>query len=237
MSPLPAPRRIPLVDLVRGLAFVAMVVYHFSWFATDAGLIDLPIRQSLGWIVFQKSIASTFFGLVGVSLHLSGARGRGFWLRIGKLVGCAAVVTLTSLVLDPNRAVTFGILHSIAVCSVLVRPLLRLQTSTLFVSGLAIVAAGVWAAHPALDHPALHWIGLSPRVPVTFDIQPLLPWLGAVMLGVVGGRWLQTSPLAHATVHGPLARLLRQAGRHSLFLYMAHVPALVGAVAALMWLS
>ena len=237
MPPPPAPRRIPLVDFLRGLAFVAMVAYHFSWFATDAGLLDLPLRKSLGWQAFQKSIASAFFALVGVSLHLSGARGQSFWLRIGKLLGCAAVITITSLVLNPRRAVSFGILHSIAACSVLVRPLLRAPTSLFFVSGLGVVATGIWVSNPAFDHPALHWTGLSPRVPVTFDIQPLMPWLGVVMLGVVGGRWLQTASLAHAAVDGPLARLLRRIGRHSLFLYMAHVPVLVGLVAALMWLS
>jgi len=232
-----APRRIPLVDLLRGLAFVAMVVYHFSWFATDAGLLELPIRSSLGWVAFQKCIAGTFFGLVGVSLHLSGARGRGFWRRMGKLAGCALVVTATSLVLDPRRLVSFGILHCIAVSSLLVRPLLGRSTGDLVGLGTVLVALGIGVSHPFFDHAALQWTGLSTRLSATFDIQPLLPWLGVVVLGVGAGRWLQRSSLAGAPVDGGPARLLRLAGRHSLLLYMAHVPVLVGIVAAWKWLS
>ena len=214
-----------------------MVVYHFSWFATDAGLLELPIRSHLGWVSFQKSIASTFFGLVGVSLHLSGARGRGFWMRMGKVAGCALVVTVTSLVLDPRRLVSFGILHSIAACSLLVRPLLGQHSPVLGALGVALVALGVGVSHPLFSHAALQWTGLSPHLSATFDIQPLLPWLGVVVLGVVAGRGLQRSAWAHAPVDGPLARVLRLAGRHSLFLYMAHVPVLVGIVALWKWLS
>jgi uncharacterized membrane protein len=220
-----------------------MVVYHGAWFASDAGVVDLPIRTNLGWVAFQKSIASTFFGLVGVSLQLSAPRPpkpvlqRAFFQRLGLILGGAAIVTTTSIVLDPQRTVTFGILHAIATCTVLTLPLLRAPTAVVGPLALVALTAGITVRLPAFDHPALHWTGLSPHVAPTFDHQPLLPWFGVVLLGVVLGRLLPQSPVADWSLQGPLPRFLRLCGRHSLFLYMAHVPVLVGIVALLVWLT
>ncbi len=240
----PAPRtlRIPAVDQLRGLAVVAMVVYHFAWFCDDAGLVELAVRRSPGWRSFQRAIAGTFFGLVGVGLVLAGgaAAPLGPMLRrLGRIAAGAAVVTAASLVLDPRRVVVFGILHSIAVCSLIGRPLLRLPTVALAGLGAALVAAGAGLRLAAFDHPALHWTGLSPRVPPTFDIQPLLPWLGVVLWGAVLGRALRdrAAGAARAGVPGALGRGLGWLGRHSLWAYMAHVPVLVGIVALLLALS
>ena len=58
------------VDILRGVALVAMIVYHAAWFSVDAGLTGFDMR-ALGWVVFQKCIAGSFFGLVGLSLHLA----------------------------------------------------------------------------------------------------------------------------------------------------------------------
>jgi uncharacterized membrane protein len=228
--------RLPLVDQARGLAVVAMVVYHFAWFAQEGGLVALGIGQSLGWHVFQRSIATTFFALVGVSLSLAGApavRWAPFLRRLGLVAGGALVVTATSLVLDPARVVRFGILHSIATCSVLALVALRLADLPLVMLGLALSLVGLFLRLPAFDTPWLHWTGLSPRQPPTFDIQPLLPWLGVVLIGGWLGRWLPQTSAAGAALPGAGGRLLGRLGRHSLLLYMAHVPVLVGIVALL----
>ncbi len=103
-----------------------MVVYHATWFAADYGLLDVPITTALSWRIFQKSIASSFFALVGVGLHLavqSGFSRRRYLVRLAKVGGCALVVTATSAMLDPGRLTTFGILHSITAASILALPL------------------------------------------------------------------------------------------------------------------
>lgn len=215
-----------------------MVAYHAAWFATEAGLVELPIRRDLRWIAFQKSIAGAFFGLVGVSLALSAPVQRGpFLTRLGTVLACAGVVTITSAVLDPSRIVTFGILHAIAACSVAAVPLLRLSSALLLPLGVTLVALGVGIRLDALSHPALHWTGLSPFTRSTFDHQPFLPWFGVVVVGLVLGRQLKAIPSNGPPVQGSLARFIRLLGRHSLLLYMAHVPFLIGIVALLKWLS
>jgi len=215
-----------------------MVVYHGTWFATDAGLVDVPIHTHLGWVAFQKSIAGTFFALVGLSLQLTApVRARPFMRRLALVLGGAAIVTTTSIVLDANRVVTFGILHAIALCSVVAVPFLRVPTPVLLLLAAIATTTGIALHHPTFDHSALHWTGLSPHVPATFDHQPFLPWFGAVLGGLALGRWLPNTSAARWPLDGPLPRGLALLGRHSLFLYMAHVPVLVVIIAALVALS
>ena len=210
-----------------------MVIYHSAWFASDYGLIDLDISHSLPWRIFQKSIASTFFILVGVGLSLAvqlSLSPRRYLRRLAKIVGCAAVVTATSAVLDPARLTTFGILHAIAVCSVLALPAAMGPGWLAVLLGLPMIAAGAMVRHPLFDHPALGWVGLSTTVAPTFDHQPLLPWLGVVLLGVALGERLPRLSISRWAGSGRLPRWLARAGRHSLLIYMAHVPAIVAVV-------
>src|SRR5262245_24470373 len=114
----PMADRVQRVDVARGIALAPMISYHACWFAADRGLVALAL-QSFGWRLYQRSIASTFFLLVGVSLVL--ARGGGadrVARRVIKIAAAALLVTGTSIVLDPRRVVVFGVLHNIALSSV-----------------------------------------------------------------------------------------------------------------------
>ena len=223
--------RYQAVDVTRGLAFVAMVVYHASWFADDYGLVDFDMFGNPAWVVFQKCIAGTFFFLVGSSLYLahrSEIKGQAFAWRMAKLGLCAATVTATSVVMNPGRLVTFGILHAIMATSIAGLAFLRLGRWNAALGAL-LIAVGLLVRAPVFDHPWLHWTGLGTRWVPTFDFQPFLPWFGVVLLGVVAGQflWPRTRDL-HSDA--AVARGLALAGQWALWLYMAHVPVLIAAM-------
>jgi uncharacterized membrane protein len=228
--------RAQAIDVARGTALVAMIAYHACWFAADAELLPLDL-QALGWHLFQRSIAASFFLLVGVSLALarpSAAKAAG---RIARIAACALVVTATSVVLDPQRVVTFGILQNIAVSSLLALPALRLGAWNVLL-GAILVVLGTVVSLPG--HPLLDWTGLGATPPPAFDFQPLLPWLGVVLWGTVLGKgllgpWGQPVLAWHS--ESAAARGLAFLGRHSLLVYMAHVPVLFGStwVIAKLW--
>jgi uncharacterized membrane protein len=218
--------RAQAIDVARGAALVAMFVYHACWFATDARLVALDL-EATGWHLFQRSIAGSFFLLVGVSLALARPSAAKAAARIARIAACALIVTAASVALDPRRVVTFGILHNIALSSALALPALRLGVWNA-VPGLALTVAGAVVSLPG--HPLVDWTGLGGEPAPAFDFQPLLPWLGVVLWGVALGSGLlgpagQPVLAWHSDAAPP--RALAFLGRHGLLVYMVHVPILV----------
>jgi len=231
---LPAPRLL-LIDLTRGIAVLAMVVYHLSWDLRYFGFITADVEDSLGWRTFARLIAASFLFIVGISLVLSTRKGLDlprFLRRLGIIVAAAAGITLVTWFVFPDAFIFFGILHHIAVASVL--GLLFLNLPILVVVGAAVLCflAPSFLAGSAFDSPALIWLGLSSTLPRTNDFVPVLPWFGVVLAGIVGARlWLRAPnpagpPFSHVRVPWPLL----WAGRHSLLIYLAHQPMLFGLV-------
>ncbi len=62
--------RWPAIDLARGLAIAAMVVYHFTWDLSYVRLIATDIIGHPAWQLFARTIAASFLILVGVGLVL-----------------------------------------------------------------------------------------------------------------------------------------------------------------------
>jgi uncharacterized membrane protein len=97
----PFRQRIPLIDVARGLALVAMTIYHFGWDLDAFGWLDPGSATSGGWRLFARFIASSFLFLVGVSLvlaHGGGVRWQAFVKRWLQVVTAAALVSIASYV-------------------------------------------------------------------------------------------------------------------------------------------
>ena len=149
-----------------------------------------------------------------------------FLRRLAILIGCAAVVTVTSVILFPRAPVYFGILHSIALCSVIGLPMRRFVFPNLLLGGL-IITIGSTIQSAYFDSRTLNWIGMSETLPATLDHRPLFPWMGVVLLGIAAGNTLLERRMPAPPAQGVLARGISFLGRHTLFLYMAHVPVLI----------
>jgi len=223
--------RIGPIDVLRGAALCLMIVYHFSFDLNWFGFIRSDFDHDPFWLGFRGMIVSSFMLLVGVSLLLArraGVTPRHFWRRIALIGSCAILVSVASYLTFPQTFITFGILHCIAVSSVLAWPATRFPRAALL-AGALIVAVGNLVALPLFDTPWLQWLGLMTHKPATEDYVPLLPWLGVVMIGIGVGHWLslrQFAPLRPLSRFAP--RWLVWLGRHSLLVYMLHQPVLVG---------
>ncbi|MFH6782553.1 MULTISPECIES: DUF1624 domain-containing protein [Methylobacterium] len=232
------PRRLALVDLARGVALAAMTLYHVTW---DLGFLRLtPENAALSPVgrAAAHGIAGSFLALVGVSLVL--ARGRGGWrpylARLGRIALAAAAISLATFWLFPGAWIFFGILHCIALSSVLALPALAAPlpvvglAAALFLAGPTLAAL---AGAPAfLDAPGLLFLGLGATVPTSNDYVPLFPWFGFVLAGVCLGRLgrgrLAASRLGAWAPRSAPARVAAAAGRHSLAVYLVHQPLLLG---------
>lgn len=225
--------RVESLDALRGLAIVAMIVYHFCFDLRYFGVTRWDFEHDLRWLGARALILSSFLLIAGVSAVLAARRPlpRIRWLRhIGVIGGAALLVSAGSYLLFPQSFIWFGVLHAIALSLLLAKPLVA-RPRLAAVAGVVIIVAGVTYANPAFDNRALGWIGFMTAKPITEDYVPLFPWMGVLLLGVaVGHAWVRTRFAALA----PLARVpraVRFPGRHSLIVYLVHQPAML----ALLW--
>ena len=233
---MPVTQRYQLFDILRGVAIVLMVYYHFSYDLTHFGYAGFDFYHDPYWLHLRTFIVSLFLGLVGVSLVLASNHGinwQRYARRLGLLIFFALAITLNSYYMFPGRTIVFGILHFIAFASVAGLLFVRGYWSSL-VLGVAIVVLDMLFQHPFFNQYAIHWIGLMTHKPATEDYVPVIPWFGVVLIGIfVGHSLLRRSvlqPLVGFHSRNRLARGLAFAGRHSLLIYVVHQPVLFGLV-------
>ena len=113
--------RIQFLDLLRGIAVVAMVSYHFFWDLGFFGYIDLSVVTTGLGLIIAQIIGSSFILIAGFSLHLSSLSKnfqKKFWFRTAKLFFLSFLISLATLIFDRNNFIFFGILHLLTFCSV-----------------------------------------------------------------------------------------------------------------------
>ena len=234
IQPTATTARYPLVDTLRGVAIVLMIAYHFTFDLTYYRVLNIDFNHTPFWLGARAFIVSLFLGLVGVSLHLATAHGlnqRNYFRRLLILVACAVLVSLASYQIFPRTFIYFGVLHFIAVASVLGLAFTRLYWSNLLL-GIALIAVGLLFHDAAFDSRLLGAIGFMTFKPLTEDYVPLAPWFGVVLIGMFLGRSVfarNPSPdwAGWHSAHS-FARLLAFGGRHSLLIYMLHQPVMLG---------
>ena len=216
------------IDALRGCAVLAMIAFHFAWdwaYLRGDGLG--PDSR-----YFSGAIALTFITLLGLSISLdrdrTRAQGRSVarrtaW-RFALIGGSAALVTVATRIFLPETFVYFGILHLLALCTLLVGLTAALGPTASAFLGVAILAIG-WGGLPAGPAPAtvLSVVGWwSPRP--TIDWYPLVPWSGFAFLGFAAGRWLYPNGRRRYALPDWSRRTapLRVLGRHALPIYLVH---------------
>jgi uncharacterized membrane protein len=235
------PSRIDAIDTLRGLALVWMTFYHFCFDLHNVGWALLDFYRDPTWTLQRTVILSLFLFCAGLGQAVAVQQRQSwtrFWGRWGRIAGCALLVSAGSWWMFPHSFIYFGVLHGMAAMLLIARlttawggwlPLLALL-ALVTPFGAATVLAGTPWADP-LNAPALNWLGLITRKPVTEDYVPLLPWLGVVWLGVwAGGVGLRhAAPLRAWQAEGAWA-MLALLGRWSLLYYMLHQPVMIGAL-------
>lgn len=225
--------RIDLLDLLRSLALVGMIAFHLSYDMLMFGLISASYASTDFFYFHARVVAGTFILTAGLGLylaHASAIRWPSFWRRFSKIAAAAALVTIATKFAMPQAYVYFGILHAIALFSLLGLAVLRLSSLGSVLLAAAFISGSYWLRAPVFDLDLLRFVGLSGLPAYTIDFEPIFPWFGIFLLGISLGQVGQT--------HGLWVRLSEikspawatWAGRHSLPIYLIHQPILLGLV-------
>lgn len=228
-------KRIGALDAARGLAVVAMVIFHLSWDLSWFGYVDWNVNGGANWRAFAATIASSFLFLSGVSFELSHANGirwHSFIKRFAILALAAGAISLATYFSFGQSYVRFGILHCLAVSSLICLLAHRFPDALLVLLGLCIVGLRVWMTSPYFDGQLMLWTGLGTPTYSAVDYVPLAPWAAFPIFGMAFTRMARVyfdadtprEPKPPKRFMTTLAWL----GRHSLIIYLVHQPVLFG---------
>lgn len=229
--------RWPWLDMLRGLAILMMVAFHFCFDLTYWHLADFQLLGDWRWMAWRNGIVSLFLFIMGMSLVLAVEQTAvRFWRRLMRIACCAGVISVVSWFMFADRFIYFGILHFVVLASLLGHALLRLkflEKRWLWLLLALICLATTWLpGAEALNPRSLNWLGMATHKPQTEDYVPLLPWFGVVLLGMVLARTVRHGSSRQNYANLPaVCQPLVVLGRQSLLIYMLHQPLLM----ALFW--
>lgn len=231
--------RYEALDALRGAAIVWMTLFHFSFDLNHFGYLKADFYNDPFWTWQRSAIVTLFLFCAGIGQAVALQQGQS-WARFGRRWGqvalAAVLVTVGSYAMYPQSFIYFGVLHGLALMLIVARLTVRcgvwlwtMGAVALLLPWATLYLHASWPGAEILNTPALNWLGLISRKPITEDYVPLLPWLGVMWWGVATGAWvLESRPHWLARPVAPVMRPLAVLGRWSLSYYLLHQPVLIG---------
>ena len=225
------------IDTLRGTAVVMMVIFHTVFALSFFGVLQEDVVYGF-WRLFALSTATLFIVLAGVSISISSERARALldargiaWKNIRRGTGIFLVgvlITLVSWIFVRDQFILFGVLHCIGLSIALSPLFLRFGRVNLYF-GVAIIVLG-----PVIDlisgPLSLAWLGIHPADFASLDYVPMIPWFGVFLVGMSLGASLYPGGQRGFPASGEERTFTRPVtflGRHSLPIYLVHIPVIL----------
>ena len=245
-----SPRRVGLLDEVRGFAIICMVVYHAFYNLVFMFGFDIPIFTSTGMNSVRDLFAGIFIFISGSVCHYSKSN-----LKRGALCfACGMLLTAVTYFVIPSQIIKFGILHLLGICMMLYpflqKPLGRIPDAAGII--LLILAffitynlprgyLGIEPHFSLLLPSGLYGANIFPLgfINSTFyssDFFPILPWCFIFFAGFYFVRRLKSGKMPaffYSTHCPPLAAV----GRNTLIIYLLHQPIIYGILELISFLT
>ena len=231
-----------LLDTVRGVCILSMVAYHGMYDLVDIFGLPSAWYTGLPGYIWQQSICWTFILLSGMCWQLS----RHHVKRGLLLVGCGAAISLITWLAMPNQRILYGVLNLLGLSALLLIPLDKLFRKIPAWAGLGgallLFALTKNVSRGSLGFEGLvlcqlpSWLYVTDLLAVagfpspgfwSTDYFPLLPWFFLFCAGYFLWGLLSQSERAKERLASGV-RPLSFLGRHSLIIYLAHQPVLMG---------
>ena len=144
-------KRYSQIDILRGLFFIPMFIFHLFSFYDLTNNFNTSLSSN-NFLSFIGNVRNLYILLAGYSIYLSyksykesnkKSSASGFikyrFLRSGTIAMHALLITILSHYLYPNYGIKFGILHFIAVGTLVLAPIAALDNST-----ITFIVGAIW---------------------------------------------------------------------------------------------
>jgi len=235
--------RYTLIDILRGLAVIAMIVYHTMWDLVYVHGLALGnwADRPLWRVLFQAAIRWSFVLLSGFCFQM----GKKHWKRGLTVFGGGVIITLVTMVVMGDYAIHLGVLTFLGSAMLLTIPAHKLFKNIPCWLGFA-VSLGLFLVteHLALGYVGIGtyryylpfglyanyftaWLGMPSWSFYSADYVPLFPWLFMFWMGYFAysafkkWNWLKALSCVRC-------KPLEWIGRNALLIYMLHQPVVYG---------
>ncbi|RME17553.1 MAG: DUF1624 domain-containing protein [Bdellovibrio sp.] len=224
MSKSKPPVRAQLPYLIRGVAVILMIFYHFLF---DVENFISPLRVPWLWIWGPEVIAGMFLLAAGLSSAFiyQYKPQKAFSInfkRFIRLIGIGLILLLITLLFTNNYIIVFGILTCIGFSILLGHFLLPVPPHLQLTLALLIIIGGnLWDKMGYYNQLAYFLQGLMKRS--MLDFFPMIPWVGYLLLGQYLGL-TKKAFFEKEWPHNKVTLSLAFLGKHSLLIYLIHQP-------------
>lgn len=245
--------RIYLLDELRGLAVIAMVLYHLLFSMTFLFHIEYAYPIMFAVYPYQPLIPTTFITICGICCSFSRNN-----LKRGLLItAISVVITLATIIFTPSQAILFGVLHFLGIAILIYA--LAIKTGIfnkipdkvgLFASlVLYIICYNIPKGY--LGFTSIFSINLPNELyslyPMSFlgfptadftsgDYFPIIPHIFLFFFGVFLGKIINKNQLP-SFMYKKYCPPLGYIGKHALIIYVVHQPLIIGVLLALSYLN
>ena len=212
--------RIDELDSLRATALVMMLVLNFVTDLNHFGIMNTETGDQWWWMA--RIAASLFVGISGVSYFLAHRLEYDFTKTSGRtqrLIFWAFVITIITYIFEPSAYVRFGVLHLLALASIVAFPVARKPE---FALGIGLILLII----PLSSNSNLVWLGLRETGFLAVDYFPLNPWLGIFFIGLALASRIYPEGKPLIEIQWPEKWLWF--GRNTLTIYVIHQPILIG---------
>ena len=237
-------KRVGILDEVRGIAYIAMIVYHLYYDIAFVYGFDLPDAVDVVMRFIQPFIAGTFIFVAGISSNYSSNN-----FKRGVLYFfLAMVLTFVTAVALPSEVIIFGVLHFMGIAAMIYGFIGAFTERIPWIIGLVLflllfaatfnIPRGYIGFEGLFTLPlpeflyGHYWLfplGFTSGSFYSADYFPLIPYFFLFLAGSSLGVLFKSG---HASRGFYMTRFKAMSfiGRHGLWVYMLHQPVLIAII-------
>ena len=212
--------RIDELDSLRATALVMMLISNFVSDLDYFGIMEVVKGDKWWWLARVNGVSICFY--IGISYFLAHQKEYDFMItfkRTQRLIFWAFAITLVTYFFAPDAYVRFGVLHLLALASIVAFPVAR---KPLYAFGIGVFLLVI----PLSSNSNLVWLGLQETGTFAVDYFPINPWLGIFFIFLSAACKIYPAGKPVLSFKWPEKWLWF--GRNTLIVYVIHQPILIG---------